>query len=278
MGGNLIDMGNMRLTNLLKFFALGLGGLFSLTATATGDLVFRDAAGRELRHSDLKNVSGRFTWQLSSNIEVSSEAKKFHELGRTAGQRGDTTAALGYFEQAEKSAPGWPYPVYDAAFTYLLQKQYTKAYVLYRKVDAMAPRGFFTVKTAVHTLKREQEHKLPTGTYLRLVSLEWLDPSEQAKATQIMTDELPTFAPGWKARAALETNSKKRMEYLNKGLSVPVDDETKGFLMINRALLMNEMGKRAAAVKLLGTLALDPSSPQDIEALAKHSLSSIVLK
>ena len=268
----------MRLLNFLRLLFVGLRSPSSLAGTATSDLIFKDAAGRELRHIDLRDASGQFKWQLRSEVDVSSEAKKFHESGRTAGQRGDSAAAISYFEKARTAAPEWPYPVYDAAFTYLLQKQYTKAYELYREVDEMAPRGFYTAKTAVHTLKLEQEGQLPAGTYLQLVSLEWLSASDQAQAVQVMTHNLPTFAPGWKSRAALESNSAKRMAYLDKGLSVPADAETKGFLMINRALLMNEMGKRAEAVKILGALALDPSSPQDIEALAKHSLSTILLK
>ena len=54
-------------------------------------------------------------------------------------------------------APDWPYPVYDAAFTYLLQGDSLKAEERYAEVDRMAPRGFFTAKTSLDCLRRDRK-------------------------------------------------------------------------------------------------------------------------
>jgi hypothetical protein len=143
----------------------------------------------------------------------------------------------------------------------------------------MAPRGFFTVKTAVHYLKLEQEGKVPQGTYLKFLSLEWTDRSNERQAmVRQLTEGTPSFAPGWKARAALETDLQRRLNYLERGLAANPDPETMGFLLLNKAAVLVEQGKRREAVSILGSLALDPSSPLDIEALAKQSLATVVAK
>ena len=248
-------------------------------AVANDDVVFKDRAGRVLRKSDLQNASGAIDWEIRSTRQVPAKAMDLHRLGRDAGQRGQYSLALQHFADASKLAPDWPYPRYDAAFTHLLQRQYSKALSLYQQVDQMAPRGFFTVKTAVQYLKLEQEGKVPQGTYLKFLSLEWTNrSSEREVIARELTEEAPSFAPGWKARAALETDPQKRLNYLERGLAAHPDAETRGFLLLNKASVLIEKGMRSEAVSILGSLALDPSSPLDIEALAKQSLSMVIAK
>src|SRR4051812_32228907 len=68
--------------------------------------------------------------------------------GRDAGGKGDYDRALGLLAQAAREAPRWPYPAY-AAFTHLLKGDMEKAEEYHAAVDKMAPRGFFTAKTAL---------------------------------------------------------------------------------------------------------------------------------
>lgn len=261
------------LLNLLLVLSIPLG------AHAAPDVVYKDKAGRVLTRNDLKNLNGAFKWEISQTTPVSSEAKRLHELGRTAGQKGDSATALRHFEAAAKAEPRWPYPVYDAAFTYLLQKDFPKAREFYRRVDAMAPRGFFTVKTAVHTLDLEQRQKLPAGTYLQFVSLEWMNDKNQVKQAALdMTVRTPAFAPAWKTAALLEPDPARKLALIEKGLSVAPDLETRGFLLLNKAAVLQARGDKTAALQILGDLALDPSSPSDVEALAKESVAMMVSK
>ena len=235
--------------------------------------VFKDKSGRVLTQKDLAGATGQVNWETSSGKAVPAAARELHEQGRQAGQQGQTDAALDYFARAAKAAPDWPYPVYDAAFTFLLQRQYAKAFDLYRRADQLAPRGFFTAKTALHSLRQERERKIPEGTYFAYVSMEWMEPEKQSRLVRVMVDRAPQFAPAWKARALLEDDPARRLRFLERGLASDPDRETKGFLLLHKATALQDMGKGAEAKAILGTLALDPASPLDIEVLAKFALA-----
>jgi hypothetical protein len=156
---------------------------------------------------------------------------------------------------------------------------FAKAYELYKRVDDMAPRGFFTAKTAVHSLRGEAKGDFPQGTYLYFLSVEWAkDPSAKLEVVDRILAKVPGFAPAWKEKASLETDDGKRLSYLEKGLKATPDLETRGFLLINKALVLQSQGKKAEAIRILGELALDPASPLDIEAIAKKSLTLIAAK
>lgn len=266
-----------RKIRLRAWKALGLAAALLLPAWAVAaDVVFKDKQGRVLTRDDLKGADGKFDWEVQSGTPVPEQARKLHQLGREAGQRGNYQAANDYFEQAAKAAPNWAYPLYDAAFTYLLIKDATKAYEYYRKVDAMSPRGFFTVKTAVHTLERERSGQFPPGTYVFFLGLEWTsDAAQKQQIVDTLTTKIPAFAPGWKEKALLENNPQKRLAYLDRGLAASPDLETRGFLLLNKATVLAGLGKKAEAVDILGQLALDPASPRDVEAIAKRVLASL---
>lgn len=247
------------------------------TGAFADDIIFKDKAGRVLTRSDLKGISGTIDWEIRSGNPVPQEAIKLHEMGRAAGQTGDYEAALSLFQEASDFAPGWPYPVYDAAFTYLLQQDFKKAYELYKRVDAMAPRGFFTAKVAVDVLGKELRGELPPGLYLHYVTLEWeSDSKKKYQAITELTEKIPQFAPAWKEKANLESDERKRLEAIEKGLGADPDPETKGFLLINKAIVLANARKKEEAIKILGELALDPSSPLDIELIAKRTLAFIL--
>ncbi|MDQ0014217.1 tetratricopeptide (TPR) repeat protein [Variovorax boronicumulans] len=263
-------------SSLLAKFALICSMLAPWLAVATDEVVFRDKAGRVLKKSDLAEANGNFTWELASTTLVSEAAKKEHALGRAAGQRGDHRTALAHFAAASKMAPAWPYPVYDAAFTFLLQKEFDTAYEYYRRVDQMAPRGFFTAKTAVHALRMELTRELPSGTYLSYVALEWeTDKQKVRQVAQAMTRVTPGFAPAWKTAAMLEDDLGRRAALLESGLKARPDEETRGFLLLNKALVLHEQNRTSEAKAILGELALAPTSPRDVEALAKRTLAQL---
>lgn len=261
------------MSNILRAMAAAIAAGFLMTASAA-DVVFKDKAGRVLTRQDLQKATGKFAWEIQSDRDVPMQAKALHEKGRAAGQKGDYTAAIRYFQEASGLAPSWPYPIYDAAFTFLLQGDSAKALESYERVNTLAPRGFFTAKTAAHALRKEKAQKLPAGIYLAYLSLEWKsDPIEKGKVVDAILQAAPGFAPAWKAKALLSDDNAQRLAFLEKGLAADPDPETYGFLRINQALALSKKGERAKAIEILGSLALDPKSPVDIEALAKHALA-----
>jgi tetratricopeptide (TPR) repeat protein len=248
-------------------------------AEAASHIVFRDAQGRELKEADLAGVTGNVKWEDIGSGNIPTKAEELHQQGRQAGAAGDYDKALLLLAQAHEAAPDWPYPVYDAAFTYLLKGDADKAEEKYAAVDKMAPRGFFTAKTAIDCLRREKSGGLKPGMYKLLVLLEWeTDPSKKKATLERMVMQSPKFPAAWKELALLQDDDDAKLKAIETGLSYTPDGETKGTLLINKALTLSGKGKRDEATRILGELALDPTSTLGTEHLAKVALANLLKK
>jgi tetratricopeptide (TPR) repeat protein len=242
-------------------------------------VILRAADGRTLTMTDLQGLTGTFQYEILGSSNVPVEAESLHRQARQAGGAGDFKKAIGLLERASSLAPAWPYPVYDMAFTYLLMKDAENARKHYRKTVELAPRGFFTALTALDALDREAKGDLPAGTYLAYLSLEWMDnPGQKADVVRQLVKRVPGFAPAWKEQAMRANADAEELDAIEKGLAVNPDGETKGILLINKALIMDRGGDHEAAVRLLGELALDPASTYATEHLAKVTLANIAKK
>jgi hypothetical protein len=239
-------------------------------------IVFQRADGRVLTMGEIQDV-GPVRWDLIGASHVPAEAQALHERGRLAGSSGEYEHAVALFTEACELAPAWPYPVYDRAFTRLLAHDVDGARADYRRTVDLAPRGFFTAITALDTLVREQKGELPGGTYLAYLSLEWTsDRARKRELVHQIVERAPRFAPGWKELALLADQGPERLRAIDTGLTAEPDVETKGMLMINKALTLYHQGDRESAVRLLGELALDPASTLATEHLSKAMLAKIV--
>jgi tetratricopeptide (TPR) repeat protein len=240
-------------------------------------LVFQDAAGRVLTTLDLEGFTGQVDWEIRGGDPVPAAATRRHGEARAAGSRGDFDRALVLLDQAHALAPRWPYPVYDAAFTYLLHGDQETAERFYAEVDRMAPRGFFTCKTTLDSLRRERAGELPEGFSRAFITLESLDdPPRKRAILEGMVARCPAFAPAWKELAALLEDPADQLRAIEAGLGGNPDGETRGMLLINQALIRHQRGEREAAVAILGELALDPASTLATETLAKAALAQII--
>jgi tetratricopeptide (TPR) repeat protein len=240
-------------------------------------LVFQDAAGRVLTTRDLEAFTGPVDWEIKGARTVPTDAVRLHEEARSAGARGEYKRALVLLDAAHALAPGWPYPVYDAAFTYLLQGDSDTAERCYAEVDRMAPRGFFTCKTTLDSLRRERAGELPEGFCKGFAALESLDDLPRKKAIlDGIVARFPGFAPAWKELAALLDDPGDRLRAIERGLQAEPDPETRGMLLLNKALVLNQRGEQGAAIAILGDLALDPASTLATETLAKATLVQVI--
>ena len=239
-------------------------------------LVFRDAAGRELTVRDLRGYTGRGRWEVIGADDVPPEAKRLHQEAREAGGRGDYARALDLLDQARAIAPRWPYPVYDAAFTYLLLGEPRMAEELYQRVDLMAPRGYFTCKASLDTLRRERAGELFPGFARAYATTEWMDPAERKRLLAGIVDKFPGFALAWKDLSTLLDDDASRLHAIEQGLRGRPDGETLGVLLINKASILARRGERDTAVAILGELALSPDSTLATEHLAKVVLAGLV--
>ncbi|WP_437736377.1 tetratricopeptide repeat protein [Sorangium sp. So ce1335] len=240
-------------------------------------LIFKDAAGRELTTKDLEGVSGKVRWELIGADAIPPEASRLHQEAREAGGRGEHARALEMLDRAHALAPGWPYPVYDAAFTYLLMGDSAKAEERYAEVDRMAPRGFFTAKRSLDCLRRERTGALPPGFCKAFALLEWMEDKAQKKAIlEGIVAKYPAFPAAWKELSRLLDDDDARLQAITRGLEHEPDGETKGMLLLNKALILDRRGDRDGAIKILGELALDPQSTLATEMLAKATLAQLV--
>ncbi len=239
-------------------------------------LVFRDAAGRELTVSDLTGYTGQGRWEAIGAEGVPPEARRLHQEARAAGGRGDYVLALDLLDQARDLAPHWPFPVYDAAFTYLLLGEPRMAEELYRRVDKMAPRGYFTCKASLDTLGRERAGELPPGFARAYAYVDWMEPLEKRRFLGGIVDKYPGFALAWKDLATLLEDDRDRLHAIEQGLRGRPDAETLGILLVNKASILARRGDRDGAIAILGELALSPDSTLATEHLAKLVLARLV--
>lgn len=223
-----------------------------------GNVVYTKEDGTKTK--DITELEdGTVQFKTVSEKGIPDDARKLHEQARSLGQAGKYDESIQLLVEAIEIAPTWPYPVYDMAFTYMLKKDYAKAYSYYKKVDELAPQGFFTVKTAVWCLAREESGEFPVGSYMKYLALEWHSPEDKEKAIELLAEELPGFLPVLKEQAIIIKSPDKKIERIDELSKMSPDPETYGILMVNKALALNERGNKQEALKLLNSLILSDS-------------------
>jgi len=246
---------------------------------SSSSLIFEDAEGNQILMSDIEGATGKYNWQLMEQKDIAPEAKQMHQEARKYGGKGEYDLAIGKLKQAHQLAPDWAYPVYDLAYTYLLQKDFANALKYYEMTDEMAPRGFFTAKTAYWSLKHEQEGNFQEGLYLAFMQIEWMNSDEEKlQVARAITAKFPEYAPAWKIIASKSDDLNERLAAIEKGLASDPDAETLGMLLINRALVKDVQRKSDEAKGILGRLIFDEATTLANTEMAKYVLSSIVNK
>lgn len=242
----------------------------------TDKLVFKDDKGNKISMSDLKGVTGSYNWELKGDIEIPQEANKLHQEARQHGSKGEYDLGIEKLKKASEIAPNWAYPNYDLAYTYLLMQDFPNALKYYEMTDKMKPRGFFTAKTAYWSLKKEKEGDFQEGLYLAFMQVEWMDTDEEKlQVARAIVDRFPKYAPAWKIIAQKANNTEKRLDAVEKGLNCNPDEDTKGVLLINKALVKNIQEKQEEAKEILGELIFNEESTFGNIELAKFVLSTI---
>jgi tetratricopeptide (TPR) repeat protein len=249
------------------------------TNSGQDDIIFKDNSGHSLTKTDLANVTGQVNYEIVSNQIIDATAKALHNEAREFGQAGKYDSSIAKLEQAIKIQPAWAYPTYDLAYTYLLKGDFDNALKFYKKTDELEPKGFFTAKTALYSLEGEQSGKFPRGLYTTYMQIEWSDDTnKKLEIAKTITQKVPGFAPAWKELANLLNDKTERLKAIEQGLSKNPDADTKGILLINKAVILNENGKKEEAKQLLGNLIFSPDVTTGNIELAKFTLKSIIEK
>lgn len=240
-------------------------------------IVYQDSIGNKISIDDLGEVAGNFTWENQSNLNIPEEAKILHQEARKLGSQGNFKKGTKKLLKAHKLAPQWAYPIYDLAYNYLLQEDFENALKYYDLTNKIEPKGFFTSKTASWSLKKEQEGVFNKGLYLAYLQHEWMqNDDEKIQLANMIIDKFPNYAPAWKLLGNLLSDNKARLEAIEKALSLDIDEETKGNVIINKALVMNLEGQSQEAIKLLGKLIFEEDTTSSNIQMAKAVISFIV--
>jgi tetratricopeptide (TPR) repeat protein len=153
-----------------------------------------------------------------------------------------------------------------------------KALASYEEVLKLEPRGFFNAISSADCLHREAHGEWPAGMCKAYAMVEWLPPSEKRKALEALVAKVPNLAAAWKDLAGHLDDPAASLQALDRGLAQRPDPQTRGFLLINKALSLDKLGKHDEARRILSALAAEPTLPVDVEQLAKLSLSQLVTK
>ena len=207
-------------------------------------------------------------------MEIPQKAKEYFEKARQLAQNGQDQAAIESYEAAAQLAPDWPDPLFEMAFQYLLLQAFEKALHYYLKVDALKKDGFYNTKTAIWGLEKEQSGVFPSGLYLAYAQTEWLkDTARNLEILEEIVDRFPDYAPAWKALSDQLEQPEGRMEVIKYGLECSdIDAETKGGLLINKALVTQLLGDREYAKSQLQAFLSQASTS------SKHELAKFVLE
>jgi len=210
------------------------------------------------------------------NKSIDPKAQALHQEARVLGQSGKYDLSIEKLEEAIKIQPSWAYPLYDLAYTYLLKGDFDNALEFYKRTDELEPKGFFTAKTALYALEGEKSGRFPRGIYMYYMQIEWTeDINKKYEIATTIIQNVPDFAPAWKELSDLLEDKTARLDAIEQGLSKNPDADTKGILLMNKAVILHHDGKNEEAMKILGDLILSPDVTTGNAELAKFTLKSI---
>jgi tetratricopeptide (TPR) repeat protein len=243
------------------------------------NIIFKDDQGNQLTSKDLENVTGTYNWEATDDKKIPDEAKQLHQEARKLGESGKFSEAIDKLTKANELAPDWAYPAYDLGYTYLLQKDLKNSIKYYELTDKIEPKGFYTAKTALWSLRKEQDGDFPPGLYQTYMQIEWMGTdAEKIEMAKKITGKFPAYAPAWKELAYKLKDNEERKQATEKGLSSDPDLETKGSLLINKAIISDLEGKKEDAKKILGEVIFAKDSTLANVELAKYVMASITHK
>eukprot|EP01084_Bolivina_argentea_P300771 518712_1 len=184
---------------------------------------------------------------------------------------------------AHNIVPQWEYPLYELAYTYLLQKDYKNALIYYKKTNSLFPsgHGFLNTQTAIWSLRNEKKNnKFKKGLYYDYVMIETLDKSEQLHAYQQIINTYPYYAPAYNKIALIGNDMETKQNAIDDGLALidtefGVDKETGGMLYIQQALMYWENSDFDSAKRVLAELIMGDNVTFHNENMAKWIMKTI---
>jgi hypothetical protein len=125
----------------------------------------------------------------------------------------------------------------------------------FQKTIELAPGGFHEAEVAVDTLTRESAGEFARGLYAVFARLEHMPKDQRCFIVGQLLAKNPTFAPGWREQANCVAEPVPCLEVIERGLSSRPDRQTRGLLLVQKAMTMSSIGDTDGAVNVLRPLA-----------------------
>lgn len=239
-------------------------------------IAFKDEDGNTISERSLDSATGRVDYDLILKAPVTPQAKQLYDQAKLYRRRGDLDSALMQLGAARELSPAWPFAAYDLAYTWLLKGSSDSALKYYLLTDQLAPKGFFTTKTAIYALQGENTGTFPRGTYLEYLKIDVVETDvEKLSIAAKLAKTVPRFAPAWKELALRLSAASEKLNAVQLGLACSPDPETKGSLQISWALVLDFEGRKEDARALLGKVIFAPDATTANIEMAKFLLRKI---
>ncbi len=260
--------------NLLMTIALVI--TFAFAQTLSAQVIFEDHLGNKLTTENIEGFKYNLQETEAKKKTIPRNALLMYRNASLQGQQGNYLKAIDLLNQCHEMAPQWAYPVHDMAYAYLLQGDLENALTYYELADELAPEGMSSTKTALYALKKEKQGELPEGLYLSYLKIEQTSAkSDKVKLAQDIVEKYPYYAPAWYVLASLEDNKSEQLKAIEKGLRSQPDAETKGKLLIKKASLLNEEGRKTESIQILGGMIFDERTTPENAQRAKFVIASV---
>jgi hypothetical protein len=144
--------------------------------------------------------------------------------------------------------------MYDRAFARLLKHEFDAALADYRKTLELSPLGYFVAATAADMLTREAAGEFPAGLYAAFAMLEHMPGEQQRHVAGQLVAQFPSHAPAWELHARFAEDPSDKLAAFERGLLARPDPDTRGLLLVQKALAIHASGQREAALEILDPL------------------------
>jgi len=102
--------------------------------------------------------------------------------------------------------------------------------------------------------------------------LEHMPKEQQLSIAEQLVQRFPTHAPAWELHAQSVEDPAARLEVIERGLGARPDPETRGSLLIQKAMALHFLGEREQALEIL-----EPMTASIGDSLSAQSKAFLVL-
>ena len=105
--------------------------------------------------------------------------------------------------------------------------------------------------------------------------LEHMSPEQQQSIAGQLVQKFPSHAPAWALHAGFLEDASERLAALERGLAARPDPDTRGSLLVHRALALHRLGETQRALTILEPLTTSGGNSISTQAKAYHAAAVI---